>query len=129
VVNTLEDLENLMSFKAFVSGWMLRRLSREQPGDSSTWESQGNIPWIVGVRGVSEDRTQVLLAFHGPDVLNVVIDEAGLAETFPGACRIIASPNGEGFSPGGSFQGFRLQFEVTDVSAWTKSSLPFPILY
>ncbi len=129
VVNALEDLENLMSLKAFVSGWMLRRLSREQPGDSSTWESQGNIPWIVGVRGVSEDRTQVLLAFHGPDVLNVVIDEAGLAETFPGTCRIIASPNGEGFSPGGSFQGFRLQFEVTDVSAWTKSSLPFPILY
>jgi signal transduction histidine kinase len=129
VVNALEDLENLMSLKAFVSGWMLRRLSREQPGDSSTWESQGNIPWIVGVCGVSEDRTQVLLAFHGPDVLNVVIDEAGLAETFPGACRIIASSNGEGFSPGGSFQGFRLQFEVTDISAWIKSSLPFPILY
>ena len=129
VVNALEDLENLMSLKAFVSGWMLRRLSREQPGDSSTWESQGNIPWIVGVRGVSEDRTQVLLAFHGPDVLNIVIDEAGLAETFPGTCRIIVSPNGEGFSPGGSFQGFLLQFEVTDVSAWTKSSLPFPILY
>ena len=129
MVNALEDLENLMSLKAFVSGWMLRRLSREQPGDSSTWESQGNIPWIVGVRGVSEDRTQVLLAFHGPDVLNIVIDEAGLAETFPGTCRIIVSPNGEGFSPGGSFQGFLLQFEVTDVSAWTKSSLPFPILY
>ena len=129
VVNALEGLENLKLLKTFVSGWMLRRLSREQPGDSSTWESQGNIPWIVGVRGVSEDRTQVLLAFHGPDVLNIVIDEAGLAETFPGTCRIIVSPNGEGFSPGGSFQGFLLQFEVTDVSAWTKSSLPFPILY
>jgi signal transduction histidine kinase len=27
------------------------------------------------------------------------------------------------------FEGFRLQFDEADVSAWTKSSLPFPVLY
>ena len=39
------------------------------------------------------------------------------------------NPSGESFSPGGAFEGFRLRFDETDVAAWTKSSLPFPILY
>ncbi len=127
--NSLEDLERLKSLKGFVSSWMLRRLSLEQARDSLTWESHGDIPWIVGLRDSIEDRSQALLAFHGPHVLSAVIEEAGLAETFPGSCRITVSSNGESISPGGMFVGFQLHFEETEVSAWSKSSLPFPLLY
>jgi len=127
--NSLEDLERLQSLKGFVSNWMLRRRSLEQSKDSLTWESHGDIPWIVGLRDVIEDQSQALLAFHGPHVLSAVIEEAGLADTFPGSCRITVSPNEEGIPPGGMFVGLRLHFEETDVSSWTKSSLPFPILY
>lgn len=94
-----------------------------------TWQSHGEIPWIVGLRDFIEDQPQALLAFHGPHVLSAVIEEAGLAETFPGSCRITVSPNGEGIPPGGLFEGFRLHFEESEVSAWSKTSLPFPILY
>ena len=129
IENALEDLERLKSLKGFVSGWMLRRLSQEQARDSLTWESHGDIPWIVGICDFIEDRSQVLLAFHGPHVLSTEIEDAGLAETFPGSCRITVSLTGDGFPPGGLFEGFRLQFEETDASAWSKSSLPFPVLY
>jgi signal transduction histidine kinase len=129
IENGLEDLERLESLKGYVSSWMLRRPSQNQLRNSSTWESHGDIPWIVGLREFNENQSQVLTAFHGPLVLSAVIDESGLSDTFPGACWIAVSPNGEGFPPGGAFEGFRLQFDEADVSAWTKSSLPFPILY
>jgi signal transduction histidine kinase len=129
IEKALEDFERLKSLKGIVSSWMLRRSSMEQAIDTSTWESHGDIPWIVGFHDFIEDRSQVFLAFHGPHVLSVVIEEARLAETFPGSCQITVSPNGEGFPPGGLIEGFRLQFDETEVSAWIKSSLPFPILY
>jgi len=129
IESTQEDLERLESLKGFVLSWMLRRRSLNQFGDLSTWQSHGDIPWIVGIRERNQGQSQVLFAFNGPHVLSAVLEEASLAETFPGSCRITVNSNGEGFPPGGSFEGFWLQFDVTDVSAWTKSSLPFPILY
>jgi len=129
VESSLEGLKRLESLKGYVSSWIMRRRSQDQFRDSLTWESYGHIPWIVGLRDFMDDQSQALLAFHGPHVLSAVIEEAGLAETFPGSCRITVSPNGEGIPPGGMFVGFRLHFEETEVSAWSKSSLPFPILY
>ena len=125
----LEDLERLESLKGYVSSWMLRRRSQDLSRDLSTWVVHGNIPWIVGLRNFIGDQSQALLAFQGPNILKAVIEEAGLADTFPGSCQIAASSTGEGFFPGESFEGFRLQFEETEVSVWSKSSLPFPILY
>jgi signal transduction histidine kinase len=124
-----EDLERLQSLKGFVSSWMLRRIPKERAGYASTWEAYGDIPWIIGLRDFLGDRPQFLLAFHGPLVLKKVIQESGLADTFPGNCMIVLSTGGESLSLGGAFEGFRLQFDVSDVAAWTKSSLPFPILY
>lgn len=124
----LEDLERLESLQGFVSSWMLRLRSKERAGDSSKWLSYGDIPWIVGIRNSIESESH-LLAFHGPKVLSSVIEEDGLAETFPGACRIAAAPSEEGFPAGGAFEDLRFRFDKTDVSAWTRSSLPFPILY
>ncbi len=129
VDNLLQDLKRLESLKGFVSSWMLRRISQESAEYASTWQSHGDIPWIVGIQEFDEGQSQVIFAFHGPLVLSAVIEEAGLAGTFPGSCRIVLSPAGEDFSPGGAFEGFRLQFDETDVAAWIKSSLPFPILY
>jgi len=106
-----------------------RRLSLEEAGDPMPWEAHGDIPWIVGIRDFREGRAQFLLAFHGPDLLRAVIEEADMAGTFPGACRMTVSSSGEGYPPGGPFQGFRLLFDVTEASAWAGSSLPFPILY
>ena len=127
--SALKDLDRLESLKGYVSGWMFRRSSRVQSRDSSTWESHGDIPWIVGIRKSIESESHHILAFHGPQVLSSVIEEDGLAETFPGACRIAGTPAEEGFPTGGAFEDLRFQFDETDVSAWTKSSLPFPILY
>jgi signal transduction histidine kinase len=127
--NAQENLERLETLKGYASSWMLRRRSLNQSGDPLTWEAHGDIPWIVGIRKVNEGQSQVLLAFHGPGVLSASIDESGLAKTFPGTCHMTISPNGEGLLPGGSFGGFRIQFDETDASAWSKSSLPFPILY
>jgi signal transduction histidine kinase len=129
IANGLQDLKRLQSLKGFVSSWILRQTSMEQAEDLSTWLSHGDIPWIVVLRDFIGDQPQVLLAFHGPLFLKSVIESSGLIDTFPGVCLITLSPSGEGFSPGGMFEGFRLQFDETDVSAWTKSSLPFPILY
>jgi signal transduction histidine kinase len=125
----LDNLERLESLKGFVSSWMLRRSSRARSRDSSTWESHGDIPWIVGIRNSIESESQNILAFHGPQVLSSVIEEDGLAGTFPGACRIAATPAEQGFPGGGAFEDLLLHFDEADVSAWTKSSLPFPILY
>lgn len=127
--NALEDLGRLESLKGYVSSWRLRRRSLNQSGDPINWEAHGDIPWIVGIREINGGQSQALLAFLGPGVLSTSIEEAGLAKTFPGTCRMTISPTGEGFLPGGSFEGFRIQFEETDASAWSKSSLPFPILY
>ncbi len=129
VQSSIKDLERLESLKSFVSSWMLRRRSLGQSEDHLMWKSHGDIPWIVGIREINEGHSQALLAFNGPGILSTLIEETGLAKTFPGTCRISVSPAGEGFLPGGSFEGFRIQFDETDVSAWSKSSLPFPILY
>jgi signal transduction histidine kinase len=129
VESSLLDLERLELLKGYVSSWMLRHRSLNRSEDSKTWRSHGDIPWIVGLGDFIEDRPQAILAFHGPGILSTVIEETGLAGTFPGSCQITVSPAGEGISPGGSFEGFQLKFNDADVSAWSKSSLPFPILY
>lgn len=125
----LQDLKLLLSLKGLVSSRILRRRPQDQVRDTSTWEAHGDIPWIVGLSNFIGDQSEVLLAFHGPEVLKSVIEESPLVDTFPGSCLITLSSSGDGFSPGGTFEEFRLQFDITDVSAWTKSSLPFPILY
>ena len=127
--DALKDIERIQSLKALVGSWILRRNSSDQAGDSLIWEAQGDIPFIVGIREGSEDQSPVLLAFNGPKILNTVIKEAGLAETFPGSCQLTPDPNGGGISPGGMFQGFWLRFDEMDVSDWSRSSLPFPIFY
>jgi signal transduction histidine kinase len=125
----LKDLERVKSLDAFVSGWIEPRLSLEEAGEPLTWKAHGDIPWIVGIHDLHEGQAQILLAFHGLDLLRAVIEEADMAGTFPGACRMTVSSSGEGYPPGGPFQGFRLLFDVTEASAWAGSSLPFPILY
>ncbi len=125
----LENLERLESLKGFVSGWMLRLRSSGQAGDTSKWLSYGDTLWIVGIRDSIRSESHHILAFHGPQVLSSVIEEDGLTETFPGACRIAATSSEEGFPAGGAFENLRLRFDETDVSSWTRSSLPFPILY
>jgi len=125
----LEDLKRLELLKSYISGWTLRLNSREQSGDLSAWESYGDIPWLLGIRELNDDKIKSLLVFEGPAVLSLTIEESGLAKTLPGICRMAVGPNGEGFLPGASFQGFRLRFDETDVSAWSRSSLPFPVLY
>jgi hypothetical protein len=129
VENSLEDLERLESLKGFVSSWMMRRRSIKQTDRSSKWLSYGDIPWIVGIRDPIEGESQNILAFHGPLFLNAVTQESDLSDTFPGDCRIAANPAEEGFPAGGALEDLHLHFDETDVSAWTKSSLPFPILY
>lgn len=124
-----EDLRRLESLKGFVSSWMLRHGSSEQDRASLTWESHEDIPWMVGIRELPEDPTHFLLAFDGPRVLCKVMEESGLADSFPGTCQMTVRAAREGFSPGGSLEGVWLQFEETEVSAWSKSSLPFPLLY
>jgi signal transduction histidine kinase len=125
----LLDLERLESLRGFVSSWALRRHSQDQFRDSSAWEAHGDIPWIIGIREFDEDRSQLLIAFHGPFILGAVMEESRVSEGFPGSCRITLDPTEEGFLPAGSIEGVRLKFDETNVSAWTKSSLPFPILY
>ncbi len=129
IANSLEDIESIQSLKPLIGSWILRRNSSEQVRDSLIWEAHGDMPLIVGIHEVSEDQSPVLLAFDGPKILNTVIKEAGLAETFPGSCQVITNPNGGGIRPGGSFRGFWLLFDEMEVSDWSQSSLPFPIFY
>jgi signal transduction histidine kinase/uncharacterized protein (UPF0335 family) len=124
-----KDHDRLQSLVAYVSGWLLRRNSQEKAAELSAWEAYGDIPWLLGIRDMVAEQAKILLVFHGPNVLSSVVEEAGLADTFPGTCRITLEPNGEGFLLGSSFQGFRLQFDEKEVSAWSRSSLPFPVLY
>jgi len=125
----LEDVGRLESLKGFVSSWMLRLRSIGQAGDSSKWLTYGDIPWIVGIRNSIEGESSHILAFHGSQVLSSTIEEAGLVGTFPGYGRIAATAAEEGSPVGGAFEDLRLRFDENDVSAWSKSSLPFPILY
>jgi tetratricopeptide (TPR) repeat protein len=132
VDDELANIEKILALKAFVTGWTSRRNSSSRAEELSTWEAYGDVPWLVGVRDglVGDDGdVQYLFAFHGPEVLRSVIEEDGLADTFPGSCQIVTSPGTPGIAPGSSFQGFRLHFEETGISAWSSSSLPFPILY
>jgi signal transduction histidine kinase len=129
IADAKADLGRLESLKGIVSSWILRHRSLDQPADSLTWQSHSDIPWIIGIRDILEGQSQALFAFHGPQLLSAVMDESGLGDTFPGSCRMVVNSSEMGFSPGRAFEGFRLQFDETDVSAWTKSSLPFPILY
>ena len=129
VEETLEDIERIQSLKALVGSWMLRSNPSGMPAGPITWEAHRDIPWIAGILEDTEDQTHVLLVFNGLKILNSVIEESGLAETFPGSCRMIVTPSGEGISPGGPFRGFWLQFDEMEVSSWAQSSLPFPIFY
>ena len=124
-----EDHKRLESLKGFVSGWIMRQASMEQADDLSTWQSHGDVPWIFGLRDPIESQPQALFVFHGPQALNAVIHENDLDDSFPGSCRIVIGSNGTGFPIGGTFEGLRLHFDEAEVAAWTKSSLPFPILY
>ena len=128
----LVNLERSRALKAFVTGWTSRRNSSSQEDELSTWEAYGDVPWLVGVRdGLegNEGDVQYLFAFHGPEVLRSVIEKDGLSGTFPGSCLIVSGPGALGILPGGPFQGFRLHFKETGISAWSSSSLPFPLLY
>ncbi|MCJ7580682.1 MAG: hypothetical protein MUP98_09120, partial [Candidatus Aminicenantes bacterium] len=127
--DALKDIERIQLLKALVGSWILRRNSSDLAGDSLAWEAYGDIPFIVGIREESEGQSPVLLAFKGPKILNTVIKEAGLAETFPGSCQLTTDPNGGGIPPGGVFQGFWLRFDEMEISDWSRSSLPFPIFY
>lgn len=127
--HSLEDIKRIQSLKVLVGGWILRRNSSEQEGNSLIWEAHGDLPLIAGIHEESEDQSPVLLVFDGPKILNTVIKEAGLAETFPGSCQVILDPNGGGIRPGGPFRGFWLWFDKMEVSDWSQSSLPFPIFY
>ena len=127
--DALKDIERIQLLKALVGSWILRPNSPEQAGNSLIWEAHGDIPFIVGIREENEDQSPVLLAFNGPKILNTVIKEAGLAETFPGSCQLTTDPNGGGIPPGGMFQGFWLRFDEMEISDWSRSSLPFPIFY
>jgi len=129
VVDGLAHLERSMALKAFVTGWTSRRSSSSRADELSTWEAYGDVPWLVGVRDGLEGEVPYLFAFHGPEVLRSLIEKGGLADTFPGSCLIVAGPGAQGIPPGSPFQGFRLHFEETGISAWSSSSLPFPILY
>ncbi|MCJ7486973.1 MAG: HAMP domain-containing histidine kinase [Candidatus Aminicenantes bacterium] len=132
VDDELANIEKILTLKAFVTGWTSRRNSSSRAEELSTWEAYGDAPWLVGVRdGLAGDDgdVQYLFAFHGPEVLRSVIEEDGLADTFPGSCQIVTSPGTPGMAPGSSLQGFRLYFEEMGIPAWSSSSLPFPILY
>ncbi|MGB7294994.1 MAG: ATP-binding protein [Candidatus Aminicenantales bacterium] len=129
VENELANLERIPALKAFIAGWISRRNSSSGANELSTWEAHGDVPWLVGVRAGFGGDVQYLFAFHGPEVLRSVIEKGGLIDTFPGSCLIVTGPGAEGIPPGSSFQGFRLHFEETGISAWSSSSLPFPILY
>ncbi len=129
VEKELLNLERIVTLKAFVTGWMSRRNSSLQANEFLTWEAYGDIPWLVGVCGDPEGKGQYLLSFHGPEVLSSVIEKGGLSETFPGSCLLVTGHDPEGILPGRPFQGFRLRFEETGISAWSRYSLPFPILY
>lgn len=129
VEKELVNLERILTLKAFVTGWMSRRNSSSQANEFLTWEAYGDIPWLVSVCGDIEGEGQYLFSFHGPEVLSTVIEKGGLTETFPGSCLLVTGHDPEGILPGQPFQGFRLRFEETGISAWSRSSLPFPILY
>ena len=125
----LAGIERILALKAFVTGWTSRRNSSSRAEELSTWEAYGDVPWLVGVRDGLEGDVQYLFAFDGPEVLRSVIEKDALAVTFPGSCQIVSGPGAPGMAPGSSFQGFRLRFEETGISAWSSSSLPFPVLY
>jgi signal transduction histidine kinase len=129
IANAKEDLGRLESLKPIVASWILRQRSLNHAGDSSTWQSHNDIPWIIGIRDIREGQSRVLMAFHGPRLMSTVMGEDGVDGTFPGSCRMVVNSSEKGFSPGRAFEGFLFQFDETDVSAWTRSSLPFPILY
>ncbi len=125
----LAEQEKILSLKAYVTGWLSRRNSTRRASEALNWDAHGDVPWLVSVRDGLDGDTKYLFAFHGPEVLSSVINKGGLAGTFPGSCRILTGPGAAGMSPGSAFQGFRLQFDETGTSAWSGSSLPFPILY
>jgi signal transduction histidine kinase len=129
VEDRLETIERVQSLRAFVTTWMSRRQSSFQTDRLMIWESHGDIPWIVGIREVLREETQYLFSFHGPDILNAVIEENDLAETYPGSCQLMTPLDAQGISLGGPLRDFRVRFEDTSVSGWSKSSLPLPIFY
>jgi signal transduction histidine kinase len=129
VENELTNHERTLALKAYATGRMSRRNSSSRANELSTWEAFEDIPWLVSVRDGLEGDVQYLFAFLGPEVLRSAIEKGGLTDTFPGTCLIVTGPGAEGIPPGSPFQGFRLHFEETGISAWSSSALPFPFLY
>jgi signal transduction histidine kinase len=125
----IAEREKISGLKAFVAGWISRRESSSRGNEPSPWEAHGDVPWLVSVRDGLEGDGPYLFAFHGPGVLASALEKEGLSGTFPGSCAIVTDYDAEGQPPGSSFQGFRLRFEDTGTSAWTGSSVPFPVLY
>ncbi len=129
VENAIANVEKTAGLRTFVAGWDSRHDLSLRTDGTMTWEAYGDVPWLLSVRGDLKGDSRYLFAFDGPEVLDLAIEESGLSDTFPGTCRLAVEPVAEGISPGGSFQGLRLQFEETAVSEWSGSSLPFPLLY
>jgi signal transduction histidine kinase len=125
----IKILAKVQSLKSLVTAWISRPPTSPQTGEFITWESFGDIPWIVGIREGSKNDEQVLFCFHGPDILGSVIAENSLIEAYQGTCRMAKNLDDQGLSLGGPLRNFQIQFEETSVSAWAKSSLPFPVLY
>ncbi|MFC2167634.1 ATP-binding protein [Acidobacteriota bacterium] len=125
----LEVLAKVQAMKSSVTAWMSQSPSSSQTGETITWESYGDIPWIVSIREGLEDGEPYLFSFHGPKVLSAVISESSLKGTYPGTCRIAKTLDSQGISLGGTLRYFRIQFDDTSISAWSNSSVPFPILY
>ncbi len=127
--NRLEDVRKLLSLKPFVTGWISRRQSGPEITDSGFWQAYGETPWIVAIRGFAEYEAKFLFIFHGPKILNAVIEENGLTDTFPGYCSMSTDRQAGRFPLGNQFHDLQLQFTETGVSAWSHSSLPLPVFY
>jgi two-component sensor histidine kinase len=129
VEDALINIEGLQSLSALVPTWMLRSSSSDQPGRSVIWEAHGDVPWIVAINKEGVGMSPALFVFDGPGILNSVLNESELIGSFPGSCVMTSNLSQQGFSPGESFRGFALQFDDMEVSAWSQSSLPFPVFY
>jgi signal transduction histidine kinase len=123
----LRALERILELKVGVSAWISRSQLSPKTEASKTWESHGNIPWIIGIREDFENGKQYLFSFHAPDILNAVVEENDLSDTYPGSCQILGAQDMQGISLGGSLRDFRIQFEENSVSAWSRSSFPLQI--
>jgi signal transduction histidine kinase len=120
--------ERILTLRAYATSWLSRRDLVASASGAAAWEAHGDVPWLVGVRQGLAGDGPYLFAFDGPDVLAATIETGKLTGTFPGGCQMIARPDEPGYPPGRPFTGFRLRFDEMETSAWSNSSLPFPML-